>query len=56
MDDDLEFPVPLQRFVKTLLKTHDEIWSQLLKLDYAGQAHTTREWRKILSALKKREA
>jgi hypothetical protein len=56
MDDEQEFPIPLQRFVLSLRKTHEEVWSKLLKLDYAGQAHTPSEWRVILNAMKKREA
>lgn len=54
--DERIFPVPARVFVKSLIKTDDEIWSKLLLLDHGNEARTPDDWAQTLSALKQRKA
>ena len=52
----VEFPIPLKRFLLTLRKTPNEVWSRLLMMDYGAENHTLTEWKGILAALRTRSA
>jgi hypothetical protein len=49
---DIVFPVPLARFLPTLRKTHDEVWSRLLKTAHGNEKHTPAEWQALISKYK----
>ena len=48
-----EIPIPFSRFAPTLVDTHDEVFTHLLRLDHGTENHTPTEWRSILDQLKK---
>lgn len=44
-------PIPLERFLKDLLGTKQEVYSALLRTTRKTEKHTRAEWREILESL-----
>jgi hypothetical protein len=49
-------PIPLQKFVATLMRTPDEVWVKALSVFHKSEKHTLDEWKDVLAALKTRPA
>lgn len=47
-----EFPVPLSRFLPTLRRTPDEVWSKLLQLNHSKEKLTMSGWKALLNTMK----
>ena len=50
-----DFPVPLARFVKSLERSSDEVWSGLLMFEHKGENHTVEEWKSLLDSKRSRK-
>ena len=49
---DVDFPVPLARFLPTLRKTHDEVWTRVLTNGHAKEKRTMKDWSALLDSYK----
>lgn len=55
-DGNETFPIPLAKFVATLVGTDDHVWHRLLQIEHGGENHTEQEWRDIIDRYRHRPA